>query len=95
MAGCRFSGRAFSAGIDRVDVDGIFVNVYNPAKTLAYCFKFRSRIGMDVVMEALELYRSRKTFRPGKLMEYTRICRVANEMASYLEAKRERLVQVL
>jgi hypothetical protein len=42
---------------------------------------------MDVVLEALELYRIRKTFLPGKLMEYARICRVATVMAPYVEAK--------
>jgi len=95
VAGYRFSGRAFSEGIEQVDVDGITLNVYSPEKTLADCFKFRNRIGMDVVLEALELYRTRKTFRPGKLMEYARICRVANVMAPYLEAKREMTVRVL
>lgn len=95
VAGYRFSGRAFSAGIDRVDVDGIVLNVYNPEKTLADCFKFRNRIGIDVVLEALELYRTRKTFLPGRLMEYARICRVANVMAPYLEAKREMPAKVL
>jgi predicted transcriptional regulator of viral defense system len=87
VAGYRFSGQAFSAGIEQVNVDGITLNVYNPEKTLADCFKFRNRIGMDVVLEALELYRTRKTFRPGKLMEYARICRVAKVMAPYVEAK--------
>lgn len=86
-AGYRFSGRAFSEGIEQVGVDGITLQVYNPEKTLADCFKFRNRIGMDVVLEALELYRTRKTFRPGMLMEYARICRVANVMAPYMEAK--------
>ncbi|WP_305965482.1 type IV toxin-antitoxin system AbiEi family antitoxin domain-containing protein [Marinobacter salsuginis] len=95
VAGYRFSGRAFSAGIDRVDVDGIVLNVYNPEKTLADCFKFRNRIGIDVVLEALELYRTRKTFLPGRLMEYARICRVANVMAPYLEAKREMPAKIL
>ncbi|ODM33582.1 transcriptional regulator [Marinobacter adhaerens] len=95
VAGYRFSGRAFNAGIDRVDVDGIVLNVYNPEKTLADCFKFRNRIGIDVVLEALELYRTRKTFLPGRLMEYARICRVANVMAPYLEAKREMPAKVL
>ena len=87
VAGYRFSGQAFSEGIEQVDVDGITLRVYNPEKTLADCFKFRNRIGMDVVLEALELYRTRKTFRPGKLMEYARICRVANVMAPYVKAK--------
>jgi len=89
VAGYRFSGRAFIEGIEQVDVDGITLHVYNPEKTLADCFKFRNRIGMDVVLEALELYRTRKTFLPGKLMEYARICRVSNVIAPYLEAKRQ------
>lgn len=87
VAGYRFSGKAFSEGIEQVDVDGITLSVYSPEKTLADCFKFRNRIGMDVVLEALELYRTRKTFLPGKLMEYARVCRVANVMAPYVEAK--------
>ena len=95
VAGYRFSGQAFSAGIEQVEVDGMSLHVYDPEKTLADCFKFRNRIGMDVVLEALELYRTRKTFLPGKLMEYARICRVANVMAPYLEAKREMPVKVL
>ena len=87
VAGYRFSGGTFSEGIEQVTVDGITLQVYCPEKTLADCFKFRNRIGMDVVLEALELYRTRKTFRPGRLMEYARICRVAKVMAPYVEAK--------
>lgn len=87
VAGYRFSGQSFSGGIEQVALDGITLQVYNPEKTLADCFKFRNRIGMDVVLEALELYRTRKTFLPGELMEYARICRVANIMRPYVEAK--------
>ncbi|MGO3699503.1 MULTISPECIES: type IV toxin-antitoxin system AbiEi family antitoxin domain-containing protein [Halomonas] len=87
VAGYQFSGSAFIEGIEQVGIDGITLQVYNPEKTLADCFKFRNRIGMDVVLEALELYRTRKTFRPGKLMEYAKICRVAKVMAPYVEAK--------
>lgn len=86
VAGYRFSGRAFSAGIEQVDVDGITLNVYSPEKTLADCFKFRNRIGMDVVLEALVLYRSRKRFRPKKLMEHAVDCRVRNVMIPYFES---------
>jgi predicted transcriptional regulator of viral defense system len=86
VAGYRFSGRAFSEGIEQVDVDGITLNVYSPEKTLADCFKFRNRIGMDVVLEALELYCTRKTFLPGKLIEHALDCRMSNVMMPYLES---------
>lgn len=87
VSGYRFSGRAFNEGIEQVEVDGITLKVYSPEKTLADCFKFRNRIGVDVALEALTLYRTRKPFLPGKIMEYAHICRVAKVMAPYVEAK--------
>jgi predicted transcriptional regulator of viral defense system len=54
-----FSGTAFTEGIEQHDVDAIPVKVYNPEKTLADCFKYRNKIGLDVVLEALKLYRQR------------------------------------
>ena len=62
------------------------VKIYNPEKTLADCFKFRNKIGMDVVLESLKLYKVRKYFNSGKLLRYARICRVEKVMRPYLEA---------
>ncbi len=67
-------------------IDGAKVQVYSPEKTLADCFKFRNKIGMDVVLEALKLYRSRMKFDSKKILEYARICRVEQVMHPYLEA---------
>lgn len=82
----RFSGPAFLEGIEEYHVNGIPVRVYNPEKTLADCFKFRNQLGMDIVMEALKLYKTRKKFSPDKLLKYARICRVENVMRPYLES---------
>jgi predicted transcriptional regulator of viral defense system len=81
-----FSGSAFTEGIEQHDVDGIPVKVYNPEKTLADCFKYRNKIGLDVVLEALKFYRQRKRFQADDLMRYARICRVEKVMRPYLEA---------
>jgi len=81
-----FSGPAFAEGIEQHDVDGIPVKVYNPEKTLADCFKYRNKIGLDVVLEALKFYRQRKRFQADSLMQYARICRVEKVMRPYLEA---------
>jgi len=62
------------------------VKVYSPEKTLADCFKFRNKIGMDVALEALRLYKIRKKFDPGELLKYAKICRVEKVMWPYLEA---------
>jgi len=82
----RFSVAAYKAGIEEHLIDGVPVKIYSPEKTLADCFKFRNRIGMDVALEALKLYRERKKFKPIELIDYAKICRVAMVMRPYLEA---------
>jgi predicted transcriptional regulator of viral defense system len=82
----RFSGAALTEGIEYHRMDSIRVKIYNPEKTIADCFKFRNKIGMDVVIEALKLYRTRKKFKIGELLKYARICRVENVIRPYLEA---------
>jgi len=82
----RFSGAAMTAGIEEHDVDGVPIKVYSLEKSIADCFKFRNKIGMDVVLEALKLYKARKTPNPDELLEYGKICGVAKVMHPYLEA---------
>ncbi len=82
----RITGRAFSFGIEKHEVDRIPVKIYTPAKTVADCFKFRTKVGLDVAMEALrETWRNRKATMD-ELWEAAKICRVANVMRPYLEA---------
>jgi len=80
------SGKAFTEGIERKKIGGTDVPVYCVEKTLADCFKYRNKIGMDVVLEALKFYRERCRFNGNKLMHYAKICRVDNVMRPYLEA---------
>lgn len=72
----RFSDASLKAGVEAHEIDGVPVRIYSAEKTLADCFKFRNKLGMDVVLEALKLYRARKPFNLHKLLEYARICRV-------------------
>ena len=82
----RFSNEAYNSGIENHSIDGVPVKIYTPEKSLADCFKFRNKIGMDVVIEALKLYRSRQQFNLEKLLTYAEVCRVKNIMTPYLEA---------
>lgn len=82
----RFADRAYQAGIKEYEIDGVSLKIYSPEKTLADCFKFRNKIGMDIVLEALKLYKGRMGFDHKKILEYSRICRVDNIMLPYLEA---------
>ena len=67
-----FSGEAFTAGVERHSIEHTTVQVYSAEKTLADCFKFRNKIGMDTVREALTLYRERKKPKPRKLFNLQR-----------------------
>jgi len=82
----RFSRRSFDAGIESHVIDGIPVRIYGPEKTLADCFKFRNKIGLDVAIEALRSYNSRRGARLQKVLEFARACRVDKVLRPYLEA---------
>ena len=82
----KFSEAVFNAGVEEHQIDGVSVRIYSPEKTLADCFKFRNKLGMDVVLEALKLYKSRKKFNLEALLKYAKICRVDKVMMPYLEA---------
>jgi predicted transcriptional regulator of viral defense system len=82
----RFTGEAFTAGVDAYDLDGVSISIYSPEKTLADCFKFRNKVGLDTVVEAIRFYRERRSIKVDDLMRYAKICRVHRVMRPYLEA---------
>jgi predicted transcriptional regulator of viral defense system len=82
----RFSGEAFSSGIEFHRLEGQPVRMYSVAKTLADLFKYRNKVGLDVALEALrEAWRERR-FTMDELDRYAQICRVRRVMRPYLEA---------
>ena len=82
----RFSGPALHFGVQERQVGGGTIRVFSPAKTVADCFKYRHKIGIDVALEApREAYRQKKT-SINQLFEAARVCRVANVMKPYLES---------
>ncbi len=82
----RFSGRALAEGVEESEIEGVRVRVYSAAKTVADCFKYRHKIGIDVAIEALrDSIRTRKT-TIDEIHRYAKVCRVANVMRPYLES---------
>ena len=80
------SGKALNAGIEEHQIEGVSVQVYCIAKTIADCFKYRNKIGLDVALEALrEVWREKKC-STDELWHYAKICRVQNVMLPYLES---------
>ncbi len=82
----RFSTEAFESGIEEHRIDGAIVRIYRVEKTLADCFKYRNKLGMDIVLEALKLYRESQDFDISTLLKYARVCRVEKVMKPYLES---------
>ena len=82
----RFTGPALTEGVERRTIEGRTVSVYGVAKTIADCFKYRNKIGLDVALEALrEAWRMRR-FTMDDLDRFAAICRVQRVMRPYLEA---------
>lgn len=81
----RMSGASLNSGIEEHLIEGVRVRVYTPAKTVADCFKFRSRIGLDVALEALRDYRCQRMGSMDELWKYAQICRVTRIIQPYLE----------
>ena len=81
----RFSGPALSEGVELHNIEGVPVKITSVPKTIADCFKYRNKIGLDVAMEALKEAWNAKRVSMDELWHYGQICRVQNVMRPYLE----------
>ena len=82
----RFSGAALSGGIETHLIEGVRVRVYSAAKTVADCFKYRNKIGVDVAVEALKDFARTRRGGADDLARFARACRVSRVMQPYLDA---------
>jgi predicted transcriptional regulator of viral defense system len=80
------SPEPFKAGIETHTIDHVDIKVYSVAKTIADCFKFRNKIGMDVALEALREGLRKKKCTPDQIMRFARVDRVERIILPYLEA---------
>jgi predicted transcriptional regulator of viral defense system len=81
----RFSGKALTFGVQKRTVDGVPVRIYQPAKTVADCFKYRNKIGLDISLEALRAGPSDKRFTRDQLRAAAKVCRVTAVIRPYLQ----------
>jgi predicted transcriptional regulator of viral defense system len=82
----RLSGPSLTEGIENHQVEGVPVRVYSAAKTVADCFKFRNKIGLDVAIEALKDSLRQKKANVNEIYRYAKVCRVSNVIRPYMEA---------
>lgn len=82
----RFSGPALLEGVEEHHVEGVVIRVYSAAKTVADCFKYRNKVGVDVAVEALRDFVRIHRGGADDLARFARICRVSRVMQPYLDA---------
>ena len=82
----RFSGLSLTEGIEVHRLEHVDVRIYSPAKTVADCFKYRNKIGVDVAVEALRDFSRLHRGGANELARFARICRVARVMQPYLDS---------
>lgn len=82
-----YSEPSFRAGVQTVSIDGVDVKIYSPEKSIADCFKYRNKIGLDLAIQALRTYRERSRKPDLKLiLKFAALDRVEKVMRPYLEA---------
>ena len=81
-----YSQTTFEDGVTAIVMDSIPVRIYSAERTLADCFKYRNKIGIDVCVEALNLYRRRGRMKLDRLEQYAKLCRVERAIKPYMEA---------
>ena len=82
----RFSKKALITGTEEHILEGVKVRIYNPAKTVADCFKYRNKIGLDVALESLKECWKQKLCTIDQIWKYASICRVSNVIRPPLES---------
>ncbi len=82
----RMSGLALAEGVETRRIDGVDVPIFSAEKTVADCFKFRHKIGLDVALESLQDGWSRGLLSMDALARHAAVDRVANVMRPYLES---------
>lgn len=81
----QMSGPLLTEGIETHEIGSVVVRITNPARTVADCFKFRNKVGLDIALEALTDGWRRRKFTMDALWAYGKLCHVSNVMRPYLE----------
>ncbi|MGH9681993.1 MAG: type IV toxin-antitoxin system AbiEi family antitoxin domain-containing protein [Candidatus Acidiferrales bacterium] len=82
----RFSPKTLDYGVQEHRIEGVSVRIFSPAKTVADCFRYRNKIGLDVALEALRECRRKRQATSDEIWRAAKACRVANVMRPYLES---------
>ncbi|MBT7788789.1 MAG: transcriptional regulator [Calditrichaeota bacterium] len=79
-----FSEQAITSGVEKHLIDGTEVRIFSAAKTVADCFKYRNKIGLNVAVEALKMFHESRRLIPNEIMKFAAVCRVERVIRPYL-----------
>jgi predicted transcriptional regulator of viral defense system len=79
------TSKAFFFGIEKYTIEGVEVNIYSPAKTIADCFKYRNKVGLEVAIEAIREGWRMNLFSMDEIWAAAKICRVQKIIQPYME----------
>ena len=82
----RFDPQTWKLGMEEHKIEGHSIKIYSLARTVADCFKFRNKIGVDVAREALKIAVIEKKIKPKEIMQYSKTCRVDRIIKPLIEA---------
>ncbi len=82
----RFGKDALTQGVDEHEIEGVMVRITSPARTVADCFKYRNKIGLDVAIEALRDYLRLRSGTVDELWEAAGVAQVKSVIRPYIEA---------
>ncbi len=82
----RFTGLAYTAGVETHTIGGVAVRIYAPAKTVVDCFRYRRKIGVDIAIEAMREALKVRKCRPNDIVRYAKQCGAWTVIQPYLDA---------
>ena len=82
----RMSHAPFTAGVERMEINGVIMNIFSPEKTIADIFKYREQFGIDLAIEGLKKYLAKPSAKATKILQMAKICRVEKTIKPYIEA---------
>ena len=80
-----FSEAQYKAGIEHHETKAGLIRLYSVEKTICDCFRFRNKLGEDIVMEGLKTYLRQRNRDLNKLMKFAEICRVKGIISQYVK----------
>jgi len=82
----RFSGAMLTYGVETHAIAGVLVRITSPARTVVDCFRYRSKLGLDVALEALRDALGSRAATVDQITRAAEVCRIRTVIKPYLEA---------